>query len=446
MKQIGPSSLLPLMFSLLIAGCASYDISRNHNLSYDMARNTLATSYSAAGTIQEGDFVSFELLNVNPFLYDVSINQKSIAYSTELPPPLRIPLRRADLADTVLKTTIMHVDNGGRINVAAVSRFREKYSGFRRQYNIFYGFVTFDDYLYTAIKQPFLDEKGFKEDLQTRLTSAAAGTRLYDRTDFMSKGEDLYSNLSRSYAELSNEFRMLDTVSQYEVRDVMADASRAYTTIADRDAWSLKVNNAAEVYDLIQRTPFTFASFKTQASSRGVAFTINGTRKEAGGATVPYNVRPFNLDYFIKVNGGWEIDFSGGMFMSNLVNESYITREENGEKIILQKKGDILNYGPGALMHFYYQPIGIGLGLGAFTNNFANVQYLGGGSLLLGDDKRFCLNGGATFGKVTRLADGLAVGVPLAARNDAVDVVPTADRLDIGWFVGFSYNFTAGLK
>lgn len=439
-------SLAATISALLLGGCGSYDIARNHNLTYDMVRNSLTTSYTAGATIKEGDFVSFELVNVNPFLYDVTINQKAISYGVELPPPVRMPFRRADLRDTVLRTTVIQVDNGGRINVAAVSRFRDKYSAFRRQYNIFHGFITFDDYLYTAIRQPFVDEKGFKEDLQNRLSSAAGGSRVYDRTDFINKGEEFYTNLTRAYSELTSEFNILDTASRQEVRDIISDATRAYADISDRGAWSVKVANAADLYTVIQSTPFTFSSFKTQASGRGVGFTINGMRREGGGAVVPYNVRPFNLDYFIHVNGGWEIDFSAGMFVSNLVNESFLTREERGDKIILKKEGDIVAYGPGALMHFYYQPWGIGGGVGAFTNNFANVQYMAGGSLLLGDDKRFCLNGGITFGKVTRLADGLQVGTPLAVQRDAIDVVPTTDRMDLGWFAGISYNFTAGLK
>lgn len=440
------SAITLLSAIMFFSGCASYDIARNHHLSYDMTRNSLTTSYSAGSTVKEGDFVSFELVNVNPFLYDVTINEKSISYGTELPPPVRIPFRRVELVDTVLRTTVLHVDNAGRINVAAVSRFRDKYSAFRRQYNVFHGFVAFDDYLYTAIRQPFLEEKGFKEDLQNRLTSAAGGSRLYDRTDFITKGEDLHNNLTRAYNELLSEYRILDTVSRGEVRDILGDATQAYTDISGRDTWQVKVNNAADLYTIIQNTPFTFSSFKTQASSKGVAFTINGMRKEASGAVIPYNIRPFNLDYYIRVNGGWEIDFSAGMFVSNLVNESFLTRDEAGETLILKKKGDIVSYGPGALMHFYYQPFGIGGAVGAFTNNFANVQYIAGGSLLLGDDKRFCISGGVTFGKVTRLADGLEVGTPLAAQNDAVDIVPTVDRLDLGWFGGISYNFTAGLK
>ncbi|MEP7220679.1 MAG: hypothetical protein ABI876_17265 [Bacteroidota bacterium] len=443
MKRQLPLALFLMVSLLALAGCGSFQATKSMNVMYDMANNNFSVSPGGGMAVNEGDMVSFQLTNINPFVYDVSINNKAIVYNTTLPQPIRLPFHGADLVDTITETTIINVNDGGRINVAAVSHFRENYSGFRTQYTKFYGFLLFDDYLYSTLRQPFIDEKQLKEQIQSRLSQVTGGTKMYGRNDFIMKGEEIYSTVSKSYNDLLSEYQILDTASKRNMSDIMKSATRAYNDLA-KGAWMTKVTNTADMFDQVQNTSFSFSSFKVQASGDVVNFAIDGRRK--GETNLPtYDVKPFNLDYNVKVNGGWKIDASAGLFLSSLVNESFTTRLENGEQIILKKKGDVLNYGPGALMHFYYQPWGIGTNLGIFTNTFSNIQFLFGPSLLLGDNK-FCLNGGVTMGKVTRLADGYAVGGTLDTRGSVAVAVPTSDRLDLGWFVGFSYNFTNGLR
>jgi hypothetical protein len=435
-----------LAVALILPACSSFDVNRSYNITYDMTSNDFSVSPPGGMSINEGDLVSFELRNVNPFVYDVTINQKSIVSGAEFPPIVRANFRGGDLPDTVRQVAVMDVANNGRVNVAAISHFGGMYTTFRNNFNALYSFITFDEYLASALKQSFVDEAKLKESIGARLGSLTGGTQLGSKSEFINKAEELRDNLTKSYYDLSSEYQYLDSSSKGELRDLMLGARRAYNAISNRDNWMTKVSNAADIYMSVRNTPFSFSSFKVQADGDVVRFVIDGRRREVSGIEGMGYVRPFNLEYTMKVNRGWKIDASAGFFVSTLVNESYTTRESNGGQYILKRKGDILNYGPGALMHFYYQPIGVGANLGLFTNNFSNIQFLLGPSLLLGDDHRFCVNGGVTLGKVTRLGDGYADGDLLALQGIPNVAVPTVDRLDLGWYLGFSYNFTSALR
>lgn len=445
MKRIVPMAAASLGAALILASCSTIGITKNAKLSYDMANDVVSTSPPGMGSVNEGDMISMELTNINPFVYDVSINQKSVTYNTSVPPMLRLAALGADRLVESGPGTLSLADNIGNENSAAISRFGDMYTDFRGKFTAFQAFVTFDEYLYSALKRPFVDEDKFKEELDKRLTEAAGGTKLYSRADFLVKAGALFGDVSVSYYSLLAEYQKLDDASKQRVKEVFGRATSIFSELSGSSAWTMKVGATADVYSMVQSTPFKFFSFKAQASGDAVQFVVEGRRKESTELRGLENVKPFNLEYTVAVEGGWKIDFSSGLLLSSLVNESFTVKEENGVGTILKKQGDVLNYGPGALMHFYYRPFGAGVGLGIFTNNFANVQYVLGPSVLFGNQNRFCLNGGVTMGKVTRLADGLEVGGPLITQDPALSAVPTTDRLELGWWVGFTYNFTAGL-
>src|SRR5256885_9782007 len=151
MKRPAHISLAALMLAAVLSSCSSIDVSKSTKLTYDMAHDNFYTSPPGAGSVNEGDMISLELVNVNPFVYDVTINQKAVSYNATVPPIVKLPsISIAQLSESVPATLVTDQDPNGRVNVAAVSRFGDVYTDFRRQYSIFYSFVSYDDYLYSA--------------------------------------------------------------------------------------------------------------------------------------------------------------------------------------------------------------------------------------------------------------------------------------------------------
>ncbi|HVZ39531.1 MAG TPA: hypothetical protein VHI13_09655 [Candidatus Kapabacteria bacterium] len=451
MKTFMLATVPVIMLPWLLCSCTTAEIARGTRLSYDMAHDQFSTSPPGAGSVNEGDMVSLELTNINPFVYDVAINQHSVTYNTSVPPMLKLPLFENQqlmqkgapvIASSSEELTPEQIQ---KENPAAVSHFADLYTAFRQKYATFEAFATFDNYLYSALRRPFVDEEHFKEDLGKHLSEVAGGQQLSTKADFLTHAETLFGDVGAAYFAMAGAQSKLEAADKARVKDVFTSATAIYNELQGNSLWAMKVGNTADVYFSVMNTPFRFYSFKTQAKGEAVRFEVEGRRKESTDLSGLEGVRPFSLDYTVPVTGGWKIDFSAGIFFSNLVNDQFSLKDDNGSRSILKKKSDVANYGPGALMHVYYKPIGLGLSLGAFTNNFTNVQYLLGPSIMFGGSNRFCINGGATLGKVTRLADGLEVGATIRSADSDLNTVLTTERLELGWFVGFSYNFTAGL-
>jgi hypothetical protein len=213
---------------------------------------------------------------------------------------------------------------------------------------------------------------------------------------------------------------------------------------------------------MIKNTPFSLSSAPIQATADQIQFTVTAKRKP--GAPASTVGQPFKLSYAVDVTKKFKIDFSSGVFFSDLSNKSYSVLDSifvgkhysvtngvvlqqdsviNG-KIIIQNTPDKWTYAVGGLVNTYYKflpQFSAGLSFGAALNvNNQSLQYLLGGSVLLGGQQQFVLTLGATLGKVTQLSGGYRTDAPL---NVSFNTAPTTTIMQTGFFFGISYNFAS---
>jgi hypothetical protein len=198
------------------------------------------------------------------------------------------------------------------------------------------------------------------------------------------------------------------------------------------------------------------------------------------------DVLTFNLDFFKEgkkvesrnysflIEGGFKIDYSSGFAYSSLRDESYqiidkgtrtdttffvdeyfnttdsITglTETNLKGISLLNED--VNIGVSALMHFYSRTgtlINLGGTFGFMLNTKAEFNYLLGGSLIFGQNQRFILSGGASFGQINRLNPKYSTSeiYTESQLGQVSDSQLTIKKWDIGYFIGISYNL-GGIK
>jgi len=198
------------------------------------------------------------------------------------------------------------------------------------------------------------------------------------------------------------------------------------------------------------------------------------------------DVLTFNLEFFKEgkkvesrnysflIEGGFKIDYSSGFAYSSLRDESYqiidkgtrtdttffvdeyfnttdsITglTETNLKGISLLNED--VNIGVSALMHFYSRTgtlINLGGTFGFMLNTKAEFNYLLGGSLIFGQNQRFILSGGASFGQINRLNPKYSTSeiYTESQLGQVSDSQLTIKKWDIGYFIGISYNL-GGIK
>ncbi len=147
------------------------------------------------------------------------------------------------------------------------------------------------------------------------------------------------------------------------------------------------------------------------------------------------------FNYSLEVLEGFKIDFSSGVYATNVINYKFVTFKESGKYKVLRNDEGNLNLGLAALGHIYwrcFENINLGLNIGAGVSNDEIVHYFLGGSIMLGKKQRVVLNGGATIGRVNRLSD-------LIEENKEYDELPVEDfnikTYKPGWYFSISYNF-----
>ncbi|OMP74706.1 hypothetical protein [[Flexibacter] sp. ATCC 35208] len=127
----------------------------------------------------------------------------------------------------------------------------------------------------------------------------------------------------------------------------------------------------------------------------------------------------------VQTVGGWKFDFSTGLFISGLRNESFSLRPDSsimpdqfGRDSVYNRRNQItrqtddkpVDFGVAALMHAYprissWFNISATLGAALSIGPNPSIRYLGGGSLLLGRNGRFIVTYGCAAGFVEQLSD-----------------------------------------
>lgn len=146
---------------------------------------------------------------------------------------------------------------------------------------------------------------------------------------------------------------------------------------------------------------------------------------------------------------GFKLDFSTGLALSGLGNKSYSIVESERSGFVQIKEDDEkfsrLSMGISLLAHAYcrnaeFINYAITSGL---TVNISNqsLNYVLGGSLLLGEDQRFIISAGAIFGKTEQLKSYYKINTDISIDKLLLDQpVPVIQKFSPSVFFGVSYN------
>lgn len=143
---------------------------------------------------------------------------------------------------------------------------------------------------------------------------------------------------------------------------------------------------------------------------------------------------------------GFKLDFSTGFLVSGLYDENYSIRPNGSDNVQLKEEfKNKLNLGITLLAHAYCRGtrfINPAITSGLSINlNTQTLNYVLGGSLLLGEDQRFIISLGAVLGKVKALPNYYKkdINIPTTELPET-SAVPLVDKLKLSWFVGITYN------
>lgn len=175
----------------------------------------------------------------------------------------------------------------------------------------------------------------------------------------------------------------------------------------------------------------------------------------------------------LRLRSGLKIDLSTGLILTGLKGFEYILkdttvsfvsdtagtiqRRDTSGKFVTRENTGNKNLQFGILTHIYPRMssnFNVGITAGITTNTNLDINFVLGGGIFLGSQRRFVLSGGWIWGKVDRLsnsvnenyrervnpATGQAQPVFIPA---SITVVPVVKQWQSSWFCSASWNFTA---
>lgn len=324
-----------------------------------------------------GEELVFEVTNVNPFKYDITLTDEPVSYNTEAPaflttafsPKEGISAASEDETDSLDAIKEKFVEALNKLNNALDSKIAE----FRNGGDCFNPCALIRPAVEVIVKY-FTDNLGF--DKQTTL-------------------EGYLTSM------IDNNF------------DAKADSAK------------IKELNAVvkKYYDFRNSAVGTFSYRIPQLKNVDqYLFKLNITPKEG----VQAGARVLNQDIAVDVLGGFKVDVTSGLFFTKLADEKYILRGDstvirtasgyadsivfNRRNKVIRENGSDWDFGVAAFFHFYPKissklNMSFSLGAGTTLSEKPKLRYLAGGSLLIGKTNRIAFTYGMTMGFVDQLSN-----------------------------------------
>ncbi|MBC8485898.1 MAG: hypothetical protein H8D45_07635 [Bacteroidetes bacterium] len=410
MKKLIPVQFILFLSLIVLLIFSAFSVQAQQTIEYDFLKNKLINEDLNA---ENGELVVFKVIDVNPFLYEVSINQEGYEYNTTVPVLFQtyfnIPERmhRRKLEELVAKDIRS-----------------EAYTSFINSVNVYENYVSAYEELLNLVH---IDGLSINEIIESKeeITGKEDALFLKDIKNNIEVIESIHSK--HSDAEINNIYETLEAAG---FENLPLDMKKLLT----------KINPSS----------FSFSASPVTAEKDVIIYEVTITPVEnadvmkygSGSKKVSFKVP-------VEVLGGFKIDFSTGLFVSNLIDHKYAITGDSifnandtlrGYRVLRNEEGKI-KIGLSAMMHLYYRfssIINVGLNIGVGIIPDQSVSYLGGGSLIFGNKNRFIISGGVMLGSVERLSSlikekNLYPDIPL--QNNL-----TVKELDLGWYLGISYN------
>jgi hypothetical protein len=364
---------------------------------------------------------TFTLKNVNTFKYKIEINSTLINNNTNIPDFYKNNM----LKDTLQLDTIFK--SGEKL----FNKLMDKYSKLKtcEQFYIILNDLVLSDLMPDSIikyKRRYYEK--YIEGLNNQYTDDNTATA------------EIFKYYSKLILEIQTIGKLMNSNTLIENQKALIESILSYVKKLEENNI---IHKLANLYLMINEQTFTVSTFIPRPDADELIINISAVPIDNDNETKELKINiPFN------VKGGFKVDFSTGIFATNLVDDDYLNQPQfkddtlQGYKLI---KSDEFPLGVGfsAFMHGYFRSgrnINIGPILGLGIDQYSKLKYMPGVSIMLGNKERFIFNGGLALGKVKRLSLNQSIDCLYIQKVEKIDY---SELFKIGWFVGISYNLNS---
>lgn len=400
---------------------------------------TLAYKFNASNEkdlltkVPHNGAVQVHVTNVNPFLYDIAIEGKSLTFNDQAPAgltttlikSLEVPGADENSAADVSMTPQMvpHVRDQGEEGVAPakVDNANKAYENIRAQQQ---ALIELE-----AIAQ--------NKNLSTGNLAQAKDNwlkRNYPGADAQTLQKEVQKAVEcwdACYQDAQNSLRdpvQLKALAEMQTALVKADYQALPTKIST-------------LYNQLSPASFEHYSipFIPTDNADELVIHIKISPKKSAEATVGETVTEYPCT--LRVAGGLKVDFSAGVGLAFMPDAAYVLKDLDTALQVIREPASSPNIGALALVHFSYQTgasLTGGLSAGVMYDDSKRLRYLLGASVLIGRRQRIAISGGVAVGKVQLLSNTQQEDQLLPLDSELKYV----ERFRTGGFISLSYNLS----
>jgi hypothetical protein len=256
----------------------------------------------------------------------------------------------------------------------------------------------------------------------------------------------------KSISEQFNRTTQLIAETNKKLREINQSAKNKLEEIQKTD-WKVQFSNTFELFNkIIRLTDNTLTIELGQAESDISHLEIEFSEISLTDDKIQkVNLPERKIIHDFRVFRGARLSFSPGFAFSFYGNDqrNYVKRQlpsdinpTQDSSMIVPERGNSFTPLFTNMVHIQWRSSndiapGLTLGLGVPLSGSKDIQYLFGGSLLLGTKERFIISAGASGGKITKLGGGYE---PNQKIPSSMDIPLAKDQYKIGMFLSVSVN------
>ena len=300
------------------------------------------------------------------------------------------------------------------------------------------------NYPVTSVTPPYQDPSDYSE----RVGQRELITDLFDSSDLSDikgAGEKRFADVDEAYKHVLDQYAKLTPGEQSGSNKILLEVctKELERLSREKDSVIARYAGVAKLWGLMRDGEFTIEDDETIDLNSGeiLTYSVKLTPRTSSALSSKPELAPITREFKLNARGGWEFDAAPGFFFSwgNLRDRTYGKRTIAGATRVSRiGTQDSFKASAGAMVHIHRQLAGDvdwGPSFGLSVKDGETVQYMGGLSLLLGRNQRIVVTAGVAGGRARRL-DGVREGQIFTGEK-----IPTRDALQIGPFLGITYNF-----
>lgn len=281
--------------------------------------------------------------------------------------------------------------------------------------------VLLDDY--SAVEAAFSAYKG-AITVQVATSKSLAPQEIMQLATTERRIEDIQKQVDKKIESVGKAIEQFKT-NEDKNEILIAASERLFKKVMNEDVFEVTAMPSTPHGDYVTfKISVKPVSVKRPAVAESLLASIN-----------PQDKQDPSVDVSVKIVGRTKIDYSAGIFFTNVADGSYVLKDDGTNLRVFNGASNDLTQGYGALAHIYRtstSKIIPALSFGVATAD-GQPMFMFGGSLIIGDDQRFIFSFGFAAKKVKRLS-GISIG------DISPDPVPEADVMRTGLFFGLTFN------